>query len=70
MILLKIGLSAPFAGKLTFRHVQKYVDSVVLVSDDEIRAAVKLLYRLGLAVDPSVCLYEMIIDIFLSISLY
>jgi threonine dehydratase len=33
------GLTAPMAGDLTFPAVQKLVDDVVLVSDDEIRAA-------------------------------
>lgn len=35
------GLSAPMAGELTFPTIQKLVDDVVLVSDDEIRAAMR-----------------------------
>lgn len=40
------GLSAPWAGELTFPIIQKYVDDVVIVTDDEIRAAMRdvLLY--------------------------
>lgn len=37
------GLAAPFAGELTFSLVQRYVDDLVLVSDDEIRQAMFLL---------------------------
>ena len=35
------GLTAPMAGELTFPTIQKLVDDVVLVSDDEIRAAMR-----------------------------
>ena len=35
------GLSAPMAGDLTFPVIQKLVDDVVLVTDDEIRAAMR-----------------------------
>lgn len=35
------GLGAPMAGELPFRVVRSYVDDVVLVSDDEIAAAVR-----------------------------
>jgi threonine dehydratase len=40
------GLSAPWAGQLTFPVIQKLVDDVVIVTDDEIRAAMRdvLLY--------------------------
>lgn len=37
------GLAAPFAGRLTLRHVRQFVDQVVLVSDEEIIAAMKLI---------------------------
>ncbi len=36
------GLAAPFAGPHTLALVQRYVDDVVLVSDDEIAAALRL----------------------------
>jgi threonine dehydratase len=35
------GLTAPMAGELTFPVIQKLVDDVVLVSDDEIREAMR-----------------------------
>ncbi|MEO7456029.1 MAG: pyridoxal-phosphate dependent enzyme, partial [Gemmatimonadaceae bacterium] len=37
------GLAAPMAGQLNFEAVQRYVDDVVLVSDEEIEAAMGLL---------------------------
>jgi threonine dehydratase len=48
------GLRAPRPGELTFPVMQRLVERVVLVSDDEIRAAVKfLLLRLKILVEPS-----------------
>ena len=48
------GLRAPKPGALTFPVIQKLVERIVLVSDDEIRAAVKfLLLRLKILVEPS-----------------
>ncbi|CAN5199642.1 pyridoxal-phosphate dependent enzyme [soil metagenome] len=37
------GLAAPMAGERTFEIVQRHVDDIVLVSDDEISAAMTLL---------------------------
>jgi len=37
------GLAAPFAGNYTLAHVQKYVDELVLVSDEEIIEALYLI---------------------------
>jgi threonine dehydratase len=37
------GLTAPMAGELTFPVIQRLVDDVVLVSDDEIREAMRVL---------------------------
>lgn len=37
------GLAAPFAGDLTLAYVKKYVDEIVLVSDDEIIAGLRLI---------------------------
>ncbi|HET9014394.1 MAG TPA: threonine/serine dehydratase [Thermomicrobiaceae bacterium] len=37
------GLSAPFAGELPFGLVERYVDDLVLVTDDEIRRAMALI---------------------------
>lgn len=48
------GLRAPRPGNVTFPVVRKLVERIVLVSDDEIRAAVKfLLLRLKILVEPS-----------------
>jgi threonine dehydratase len=48
------GLRTPVPGALTFPILQRNVEQVVLVSDDEIRAAVKfLLARLKILVEPS-----------------
>jgi len=48
------GLSAPFAGELTFALVQQYVDDLVLVSDADIRAAMALiLERCKLLAEPA-----------------
>lgn len=48
------GLRSPRPGDLTFPVVRHYVERVILVSDDEIRAAVKfLLLRLKILVEPS-----------------
>ena len=48
------GLRSPKPGELTFPVVQKLVERIVLVSEDEIRAAVKfLLLRLKILVEPS-----------------
>lgn len=34
---------------------QRYVEGIVLINDDEIKAAVSSLYRSGLVVEPSGC---------------
>ena len=48
------GLRAQIPGELTFPIVQKHVERVVLVTDDEIRETVKfLLTRLKILVEPS-----------------
>jgi threonine dehydratase len=48
------GLRSPSPGELTFPIIQKYVEKIVLVSDDEIRATVKfLLTRMKILVEPS-----------------
>ena len=39
------GLSPPYAGKTTFKHVREYVEEVVLVTDDSVKKAMKLLYN-------------------------
>ena len=48
------GLRSPRPGELTFPVLQQFVEQIVLVSDDEIRAAVKfVLLRLKILVEPS-----------------
>ena len=48
------GLTAPMAGELTFPTIQKLVDDVVLVSDDEIRAAMReILVSAKLVAEPA-----------------
>lgn len=48
------GLRVPMLGELTYSIIRRNVDRVVLVSDDEIRAAVKwLLLRMKILVEPS-----------------
>lgn len=47
------GLAPPFAGTLAYQLCQKYVEKIVLVSDEEIKSAVSTLYKAGLVVEPS-----------------
>ncbi len=48
------GLRSPRPGELTFPVLQQNVERIILVSDDEIRAAVKfLLMRMKILVEPS-----------------
>jgi threonine dehydratase len=48
------GLRAPRPGELTFPILKRLAERIILVSDDEIRAAVKyLLLRLKILVEPS-----------------
>ncbi len=37
------GLATPFAGKYTLAHVKKFVEKIVLVSDEEILDAMRIL---------------------------
>jgi len=48
------GLRSPMPGRLTFAIIRESVEDIVLVSEDEIRAAVKfLLTRMKILVEPS-----------------
>ncbi|MDX2149694.1 MAG: threonine/serine dehydratase [Bryobacteraceae bacterium] len=48
------GLRAPQPGALTFPVIQRLVDDIVIVTDEEIRAAMKfLLLRMKIVVEPS-----------------
>lgn len=41
------------SGALPFALCQRYVEEIVLINDEEIKAAVTTLYRSGLVVEPS-----------------
>ncbi|KAG7276369.1 hypothetical protein CRUP_014401 [Coryphaenoides rupestris] len=43
----------PEGGTLPYQLCRRHVDQIVLVSDEEIKAAVSALYRSGLVVEPS-----------------
>ena len=48
------GLRTPSPGKLTFPILQQHVEQIALISEDEIRAAVRFcLERLKIVVEPS-----------------
>ncbi len=48
------GLRSPSPGRLTFPVIQRLVDDILLVSEDEIRAAVRFMaLRMKLVVEPS-----------------
>ena len=47
------GLAPPFAGDLTHAHVTKYVDDLILVTDEEIRKGMQCCFGMGLVVEPS-----------------
>ena len=48
------GLGSPMAGEITFEYVKKFVDDVVIVSDDEIKNAMgMLLSRCKLLTEPA-----------------
>ncbi len=41
------------SGSLPYELCQKYVENIVLVTDEEIKSAVSTLYKAGLVVEPS-----------------
>ncbi len=48
------GLAAPFTGALNLAIIQRYVDAIVLVTDDDLRAAMRLLLeRAKLLAEPA-----------------
>lgn len=47
------GLAPPFAGEKCFALIQQHVDDLVLVTDQDIKQAMKVLYDRGLVVEPS-----------------
>ena len=42
------GLAPPFAGHAAFKHIEAFVDDLVLVTDDEMREATRVLFRAGI----------------------
>ncbi|XP_039617026.1 L-threonine ammonia-lyase [Polypterus senegalus] len=50
---IAVGLAPPFAGTMTFAICQRYVEDILLVTDEEIMRAVSILYNAGLVVEPS-----------------
>ncbi|XP_013414790.1 uncharacterized protein LOC106176801 [Lingula anatina] len=50
---LAAGLAPPYAGKITYRLCKQFVEEILLVTDEEIVAAVAALYNAGLKVEPS-----------------
>ncbi|XP_065838613.1 L-threonine ammonia-lyase-like [Oscarella lobularis] len=47
------GLAPPFAGKNCFEFVKRFVEDVVLVTDEQIQHAVQVLFGAGLVAEPS-----------------
>ena len=47
------GLAPPFAGRACYNHVARFVDAVVAVTDDDMRAATRLLFRAGIVAEVS-----------------
>ncbi|RUS85820.1 hypothetical protein EGW08_006449 [Elysia chlorotica] len=49
------GLAPPYAGTLTYKHCHWFVEDVILVSDEEILNALRILYNRGIRAEPSGC---------------
>jgi len=48
------GIRTPLVSQMTLEHALKYVDDIITVTDDEIAAAMKLVWsRLKIVVEPS-----------------
>ncbi|KAK2571529.1 Serine racemase [Acropora cervicornis] len=47
------GLAPPRAGEKTLRHVLEFVEDIILVSEDELKRAVKTFFNTGLVVEPA-----------------
>ncbi|XP_071494949.1 L-threonine dehydratase catabolic TdcB-like [Diadema antillarum] len=47
------GLAPPFAGSNTFRHVQAFVEDILLLTEEEIISAVSQLFYAGIVVEPA-----------------
>ncbi|KAK7490025.1 hypothetical protein BaRGS_00018725 [Batillaria attramentaria] len=49
------GLSPPYAGKLCYAHCKRFVEEVILVSDQEIIQSMQVLFARGIKAEPSGC---------------
>ncbi|XP_025091966.1 uncharacterized protein LOC112562733 isoform X1 [Pomacea canaliculata] len=49
------GLSPPYAGRLCYAHCKRFVEDVILVSEEEIVQAMHELFERGLKVEPAGC---------------
>ena len=49
------GLAPPLASKTAFYHCKKYVKQIIMVSDEEIIEACRILFEKGIKVEPSGC---------------
>lgn len=49
------GLAPPLSGRAAYYECKEYVKDIILVSDEEIIEACKVLYKRGLKVEPSGC---------------
>ena len=47
------GLAPPFAGRITYTHVKQFVDDVVLVTDQELVQATRVIYDHGFVCETS-----------------
>lgn len=50
---MSLSLSPCNPGTLPFKLCQRYVEGIVLINEEEIKAAVSTLYKSGLVVEPS-----------------
>ena len=47
------GLAPPFAGENAFNHVKNFVQGIILINEDEIKATVSTAFERGLVVEPA-----------------
>ncbi|XP_005111982.1 L-threonine dehydratase catabolic TdcB isoform X2 [Aplysia californica] len=49
------GLAPPYAGSLCYKHCRWFVEDVLLVSDEEMLSAMRVLFDRGIKAEPSGC---------------
>ena len=47
------GLAPPFAGTNAFQHIRKFVQGIILITEDEIKATVSAAFKRGLVIEPA-----------------